>query len=334
MLYIEVTNYLFLMSLLEVYKISRQQDGAYQVKDISFTQHQFQKVAIAGATGSGKTTLLQIIAGLLQPTEGEVLFNGLRVKGPEEKLIAGYAVIAYLSQQFELRHHYRVAEILAMASELTEEEAQQIYAICRIDHLLNRWSHQLSGGEKQRIALARLLVSSPTILLLDEPYSNLDAIHKNILKSVINDIGEKLKITCLLVSHDPVDVLSWADEIIVLEGGAIIQKGSPWQVYTHPVNEYAAALFGKYNVLSTELASALGASTNNEAVSFLTRPEQFKFVENAEEGLAAIVKKVNFMGSHYEVEVDVYSQKLKLMRSNNSIKPGDTVFIAMLHSSH
>ena len=317
------------MSLLEVYKISRQQEGAYQVKDISFTQGQFKKVAIAGSTGSGKTTLLKIIAGLQQPDEGEVLFKGLRVMGPEEKLIPGYSFIAYLSQHFELRHHYRVAEILAMASQLTEEESEVIYAICRINHLLNRWSHQLSGGEKQRIALARLLVSSPTILLLDEPYSNLDAIHKNILKSVINDIGEKLKITCLLVSHDPVDVLSWADEIIVLEAGIIIQKGTPLQVYTHPVNEYAAALFGKFNKLSSALAKALGASNKNNEVQILKRPEHFKFVESAQAGIAAVVKKVSFMGSHYEVEVDADGNKIMLTRSNNSIKTGDTVFVAL-----
>jgi ABC-type sulfate/molybdate transport systems ATPase subunit len=126
-----------------------------------------------------------------------------------------------------------------MANQLSDEEAAVISEVCRINHLLQRWTHQFRAGEKQRIALARLLVSAPRLLLLDEPFSNLDAIHKNILKSVIHAIADDLKLTCLLVSHDPADVLSWADEILVLQDGALIQQGTPEDVYKQPVSEYA-----------------------------------------------------------------------------------------------
>jgi ABC-type sulfate/molybdate transport systems ATPase subunit len=152
--------------------------------------------------------------------------------------------IAYLSQQFELRNNYRVEEILEMANKIPLEEAEVIYQICRINHLLKRRTDQLSGGEKQRIALAQLLISSPRLLILDEPYSNLDLIHKSILKYVVDDIADKLKTTVVLISHDPADTLSWADEIFVMKGGQIIQKGTPQNVYFKPLEEYTAALSG------------------------------------------------------------------------------------------
>ena len=107
------------------------------------------------------------------------------------------------------------------------EEAATLFEICQVDHLLKRRTDQLSGGEKQRIALCMLLVKCPKLLVLDEPFSNLDPIHKTVLKTVIEDIGKRLQITCMLTSHDPHDTLSWADEILVMKNGKIIQQGTP-----------------------------------------------------------------------------------------------------------
>ncbi len=231
------------MSFLKVEGISKRQAESFIVKDISFTQRASQKMAIAGETGSGKTTLLKIIAGLVQPDAGTVFFENLPVDGPDYQLIPGHPSIGYLSQHYELKNNYRVEELLEYANKLSLADAQALYDVCRIDHLVKRRTDQLSGGEKQRIALARLLVGSPKLLLLDEPYSNLDPIHKNILKSVITDISERLSVTCLLTSHDPMDTLSWADEIIVLKDGIILQKDTPENIYRKPVNEYVAGLF-------------------------------------------------------------------------------------------
>lgn len=318
------------MSLLYVSQVSRREDGADILKDISFTQNEFQNIAISGATGSGKTTLLKIIAGLLQPGSGEVLFDGERVPGPDEKLIPGHPRIAYLSQHFELRNHYHVEELLQMANQLPEAEASLIYEVCRVDHLLKRWSHQLSGGERQRISLARLLVSSPKLLLLDEPYSNLDAIHKSILKSVIHDIGEHLKITSILVSHDSTDTLSWADEIIVLKNGAMIQKDAPRVVYKKPVDEYVAALFGKYNVLTPALAKAFDAFSDidMQRLDSFIRPEEF-IITQKDKGLKADVIKVNFMGSFYETELRISGHKI-ILNTCHDLKKGEEIYVSLL----
>lgn len=313
------------MSLLHVSGITKRKEGAFLLRNINFIQEASQRLAIAGSTGSGKTTLLKIITGLIQPDDGEVLFEGVRVKGPLEKLLPGHQHIAYLSQHFELRNNYRVEELLQMANKLSQHDAELVYKVCRIDHLLSRWSDELSGGERQRISFAKALVAAPKLLLLDEPFSNLDAIHRNILKSVITDVEEKLNSTCILVSHDPVDLLSWADEIIIIHEGKIIQKGEPKEVYKNPVSEYAAALFGKYNTVTQELIQ-LFPSLENDNRRFI-RPSDLKISFDGD-GVEGKISSVNFMGNFYEIEVNIAEQKLTVAESLN-FSVGDVVHVSL-----
>lgn len=319
------------MALLKVAGISKQEKGKFAVKDIHFTQPAFQKLAIAGATGSGKTTLLKMIAGLVQPDTGEIQFEDKRVVGPYEKLLPGHPGIAYLSQHFELRNNYRVEEELEAVNKLTDKEADDLYRICRIEHLLKRRTDELSGGERQRIVLARLLSTSPQLLLLDEPFSNLDAVHKNIIKSVINDISEKLKVTSILVSHDALDILSWADTILVMKDGLLIQQGTPEQIYKQPVNEYCAGLFGEYNLFNSEKTSFLtsipGISLNGKKL--LSRPEHFSFVKAGNDALSGTVKNILFWGSYYTIDVLVGHQLIRVKTNNNQFAEGDTVYISL-----
>jgi ABC-type Fe3+/spermidine/putrescine transport system ATPase subunit len=319
------------MVLLKISEIRKQEGDDFVLRDISFSQQHLQKIAIAGASGSGKSTLLKIIAGLIQADAGEVLFENERVKGPYEKLIPGHPGIAYLSQQFELRNNYRVEEILSYANTLLPGEAETLYEVCRISHLLKRKTDELSGGEKQRIALARLLTTSPKLLLLDEPFSNLDLIHKNILKSVINDIGERLNITCTLVSHDPGDTLPWAAEIFIMKDGQIIQKGSPVEIYQRPVTEYAAALFGKYYVIDPEQAKPLleAAPIEADGKNIFVRPEHFKIVAEGKRSLKGKVNAVYFFGSHYEIEILLSGDKITVKAEGYPPPIGDTVYISL-----
>jgi ABC-type sulfate/molybdate transport systems ATPase subunit len=218
------------------------------LEKISFTQPKGQRLAIVGETGSGKSNLLKMIAGLIAPAQGTIQFEGQRVLGPLERLIPGQPGIGYLSQHFELWHNYRVSEVLSYANDLDPEEAATLYRLCDIAHLLDRRTDQLSGGERQRIALARLLVRPPRLLLLDEPFSNLDMIHKRSLKQTIRDTVAHFGASEVLVSHDPADILSWADEVLILKAGQLIQHGPPLEVYTRPKDEYTAALLGDYTL--------------------------------------------------------------------------------------
>lgn len=314
------------MSLLTVSGISKKEKVGYTVQDIHFTQQVSEKIAIAGETGSGKTTLLKMIAGLLQPDEGNVYFEGKRVPGPFEKLLPGHPSIAYLSQHFELRNNYSVEEEMESKNLLTTEEANTIYSICRIEHLLKRRTNELSGGERQRIVLARLLTSSPKLLLLDEPFSNLDAIHKNIIRSVLFDIGSKLNTSCILVSHDAADTLSWADRIMVMKEGKIIQQETPQKIYNEPADEYCAGLFGEYNLLNERNVRAFFPDVINPQ-QLIVRPEQFSIVPESDAAVKAIVQNVYFFGSYYSVDVAINDQLLRIRTNKADVAIGGVVYM-------
>ncbi|MCX8491152.1 MAG: ABC transporter ATP-binding protein [Cyclobacteriaceae bacterium] len=311
------------MELLQVKAVSKQRDHRFAVKNITFSQARLQKIAIAGETGSGKTTLLRIIAGLEQTSSGEVIFQGKKVKGPEETLVAGHPSIAFLPQYFELPKFLRVEQVLSYASHVSASEANRLFKLCQIETLLKRKTNELSGGERQRIALCRLLIGRPTLLLLDEPFSNLDMALKSKLKTVIQDISTKLKITCLLVSHDPDDTLSWAEQIIVLKEGKIVQKGTPEEIYREPVNAYVAGLFGKFLLLSDQQQKSLGHKKRK-----IVRPEDFKFVKKSRYSLPGIIKDIAFLGSNFEVKV-VVGRTMVNIKSVRKLKASQPVFVGL-----
>ena len=310
------------MAFLEVKGLFKKEGDTDAVNGISFSQQPFQKIGIAGETGSGKTTLLKMIAGFLQPDAGEVYFKNEKVLGPLEQLIPGHRGIGYLSQHFELRNNYWVDDFLEMANKLTEEEAFQIYRVCEVEHLLKRRTHQLSGGEKQRIALARLLTGSPQLLILDEPFSNLDALHKRTMKQVIENLGNQLGITCIMVSHEPADLLAWADELLLMKEGRIIQQGSPGQLYKHPVNEYTAGLLGEYSLVD---AALLHQPVTIGKKLFL-RPDQFHIGSQEEHLYKGMVEAVHYRGAYYLLEVFFQAQRFFILQKDTSFQKGDFLY--------
>jgi iron(III) transport system ATP-binding protein len=280
--------------LLSVQAIALNRNNQDVLKNISFDLKTGQRIAIAGETGSGKSTLLKIIAGLEQPTAGLALLNNVPVKGPTHQLVPGHPHIAYLSQHFDLPKFLRIEQILSYANQLSRAKAARIFSVCRINNLMERKTHELSGGEQQRIAIARLLIQQPALLLLDEPYSHLDIPLKNILKQVVNEIGAKLKISCLLVSHDPADTLSWADEIIILKNGRIVQQGSPQAVYHKPHNEYIAGLFGVYTKIDGPWLKKLGIRTAVKQI--WARPENLFITKGSRKSIQGVVTSIQYFG--------------------------------------
>lgn len=313
---------------LEVKAVTRQEGGRTAVNSISFTQAAGQRIAIAGETGSGKTSLLKMIAGLVQPGSGEVLFQGKRVRGPLEKLIPGHPEIACLSQYFELRNNYRVEEELDCKNKLSEEEAERIYEVCRIRHLLKRKTNQLSGGERQRIVLAALLTTRPRLFLLDEPYSNLDPLHRDVIKSVIQDIGNVFDISFILVSHEAQDTLSWADHILVLKDGQLVQQGSPQEVYYNPADIYTAALLGDYNLLGGDFFP--GFNTPDHKKLFV-RPGDIQLSLQQQTGNTGFgtVASVSFCGPYYTAQVIVNNQLIKVHTVQVPPAPGTLVYLTL-----
>ena len=318
------------MSFLEVINIGRRLQDAWIASGISFIQYKLQNIVIAGETGSGKSTLLKIIAGLVQPHEGKVFFEAERVEGPDEKLIPGHPGIAYLSQVFELPKFLRVEQVLAYASKIFDTEAQRLFEICHITHLLKRRTDELSGGEQQRIALARLLVMQPKLLLLDEPFSNLDLIHKSILKRVLQAAQEQLQLSIILTSHDPQDTLPWANTIGVMQEGKMVQWGTPEQIYKQPENEYVAGLFGKYNLLNKPaIKLLLNEDLQNDKI--LVRPEAFSIEPATDNTANAQITAIRFAGSYYEADVQIAVQSLVVYTKQKDWRRGDSIKLS-LHS--
>jgi len=316
------------MDLVTVTDISLVEQGTTIVAPISFTQRRGQKLALAGASGAGKSTLLQLVAGLAQPATGEVRIAGERVRRPHDALIPGHPGVAYLSQKSDLPHSLRVEQVLRYASKRPAAEAQALYELCRIDQLLPRRTDQISGGEQQRVALARLLLGAPRLLLLDEPFSNLDRDNKRIMQAIIEEVGTRLGITCLLVSHDATDVLPWADEILVLRRGHLVQRGTPQQLYYQPVDEYVAALFGDYNLLRGTDAQQLSPTPLATGAALLVRPEQLHLSPAGGKELPGTVRAVRFLGSYYEVEIQLPQNVVRARVGAASFAFGDAVGVS------
>ncbi|MGC3946900.1 MAG: ABC transporter ATP-binding protein [Chryseolinea sp.] len=312
------------MSFLTVSNISKKGLDGLILEDISFQLRKHQRIAIAGETGSGKSSLLKIVAGLVQPDEGSVMFEGSRVDG-RDVLVPGHPDIAYLAQDFDLAKSLRVEQVLEYARKRTPEDQAHLHQICHIDHLLKRRTNELSGGERQRVAIARLLAGMPKLLILDEPYTNLDRIHKLVLKKVLDEVS-RLGITCMMISHEPHELLSWADSLIILRHGKMVQRGSPKQLYHSPKNAYVASLLGSYTAMN-ERTPGFGSYFNlHPKATHFVRPEALHIGDS---GAAGVIKSVRFLGSHYEVEVECQQLVVIVMDLTGKYEIGDIVHVRM-----
>lgn len=320
------------MELLEVTNISFEERGVQVIQPLSFEQRAGQKLALVGESGAGKSTLLQLIMGMVQLSGGEIRVAGSRVRGPEEALIPGPPGAAYLSQKSDLPRFLRVEQVLGYASKRPAAEAHSLYKLCRIDHLLRRRTDQLSGGEQQRVALARLLLGQPRLLLLDEPFSNLDRVHKRQLQAIIEEVGTRLGITCLLVSHEATDVLGWADEILVLRRGKLVQRGAPAVLYKEPVDEYTAALLGDYTLVRGADRHALAPGLTGEG-ALLVRPEQVQLGPGTAGGPLGTVQAVRFLGSYYELELQLGTTRLRARVAEATFAVGGAVAVTLAAGS-
>lgn len=214
---------------------------------------------LIGASGEGKSTLLKIMAGLQEPASGEVLFNGEKVKAPSQKLIPGHDQIKFVAQDFELMPYISTIEnIYHGALHLLDEEKEQMGAellrLFDLEDVANQKARTLSGGQQQRVALAKALMANASLYLFDEVFSQLDMAKKMELMVELKSFLKTHKKAALFVLHSPLESFYLADVLLVLANGNIEQKGTPTEVYNQPKNEHIAHLFGRINVLPTEMA--------------------------------------------------------------------------------
>ena len=290
---------------------------------VSFTLGQKKILSIFGKSGSGKTTLLKIIAGLLQPDIGSVSLSGEVIKGPEEKLVPGHEEIKVVFQDFQLKHKMTVREnidytLLAYEKVYRNYRLQKVLSMCLLNDIENQFIEELSGGQKQRVAIARALSNEPQLLLMDEPFSNLDLIAKSQLRKAIKNIISESKSSVIFVSHDPEEVLAISDEIIILDRGKVIQCGSPVDIYTKPMNLTVAEMFSKLNKIS------------KDGSAFYYRPETFQITKEKSDFQGEVVD-THYFGKYQLLTINLNNgDQVVLFDYEHSSKTGDKIGIRII----
>lgn len=201
-------------------------------------------LAVVGESGSGKSTLLRLICGLEQNKKGEIQLNGELLSGSGQFVPASQRKIGLVFQDFALFPHLNIQENIAFG--LKEKQPQQIDAMIEemgLQLLKGKYPHQLSGGEQQRVALARALILQPEVLLLDEPFSNLDMMIRQSVRKFVKKVIAERDSSSILVTHDLEDAHQLADQILVLRAGKIQQLGKWEEIIEQPANDYVKALF-------------------------------------------------------------------------------------------
>jgi multiple sugar transport system ATP-binding protein len=290
------------------------------VSGISMSIGKGEFVAIVGESGSGKSTLLKLIYGLLAPDSGEIRFKGQHLPGPDEKLIPGHDAMKMLSQDFDLNIYAKVFEnIESMLSNenvmAKKQKALEMMQLLGIEDLADKRVVELSGGEQQRVALARAIITEPEVLLLDEPFSQLDAVLKNQFRADLKRLCSSLGVTIILVSHDPEDGLTLADRLIILKEGKLIESAGPKEIYNAPTHIYTARLLGSAFVLPAGEAKLLGVRSDSECVMIYPEWVQLKSSWSSK---SYLVKEIFFKGFYEELLLE---RKTIQIRAIN-IKPG------------
>lgn len=239
--------------LLEVDRLYHSYGDSAAVREISFTVQAGEFISVVGPSGCGKTTTLKAIAGLVQPTSGDIRIEGRSILAdPPRK-----RPCSLVFQSLALFPHMTVAENLAFPLEsLGMDKAQRmekVQEMCRLvelpEALLERTPGQLSGGQQQRVALARSLIYDPRLLLLDEPLSAIDFQLRRQLRKTLSDLHRRIGKTFLYVTHSLEEALSLSDHVVVMKDGEILQIGSPDDIYNHPVNRFVGEFMGDANVI-------------------------------------------------------------------------------------
>jgi ABC-type sulfate/molybdate transport systems ATPase subunit len=278
-----------------------------------------KNLAIIGERGCGKSTLLKLVYGLYDLDEGRIFWNDNEVLGPKYHLIPGMEYMKYLAQDFDLMPFITVAENVGkylsnIYADVKQARIAELLEIVEMTEFATTKAKYLSGGQMQRVALARVLALEPEVLLLDEPFSHIDNFRKNSLRRKLFAYLKEKQITTIVATHDSSDVLSFADAVLAMQNGQIIASDSPENLYQNPKSQYIASLFGEVNEIEIN---------GNKRYVY---PHQLQVV--AESDLAVTVLQSYFKGSHYLVVAAIDGQKI-FFDSSKFFPSGAVVYLTI-----
>lgn len=321
------------------------EDGFRVLNNISLDISDKEFVTLLGPSGCGKTTTLRIIGGFVEPTEGDIFFDGKRINGlPPYK-----RHINTVFQRYALFPHLNVYENIEFGlkiSKLPENERKQrvkeMLELVNLKGFELRKVTSLSGGQQQRVAIARALVNHPRVLLLDEPLGALDLKLRKEMQIELKRIQKQLEITFLYVTHDQEEALTMSDRIVVMRDGEILQIGSPTDIYNEPVNAYVADFIGESNILDgimkkdcvVEFAGKIlqcsdSGFGSNTPVDVVIRPEDWEIDENGQGQFTGVVESTVFKGVHFENIVDCGNVKF-MVHTTQEHHPGATIGLSVI----
>ena len=271
------------------------------LKEIAFTLKPGEHLSVLGESGCGKSTLLHLVYGLLHLENGSVHFNQKKLLGPTKTLIPGEPFMKLVAQEFNIMPFTTVAENLGshlsrLDEEKDEKRIAELLEVVEMEAFKNTLVKNLSGGQKQRVALAKALANKPQVLLLDEPFSNIDVFRKNKLQRKIFSYLKDKNISCITATHDSDEALAFSDQILMLKNGTEEMFGTPEFIYENVSTKYQAGFFGEANLLPKKLFSDDKTSGN-----IIVFPNQLK-VSKEEPAFEVMVKKSYFKGDHYLIQ--------------------------------
>src|SRR5690554_3836173 len=299
------------------------------LEDISFKIAAGEHVSILGESGSGKSTLLHIIYGLIHLEHGKIFYNDKKLLGPTKTLIPGEPFMKLVAQEFNIMPFSTVAENLGshLSGRDAEQDGQRIDELLKVvemETFRNTLVKNLSGGQKQRVALAKTLAREPEILLLDEPFSNIDTFRKNRLRRrLFNHLKEK-GISCITATHDSMEALAFSDRILMLKNGTVEMMGEPEEIYKNVSDEYQAGFFDEVNLLPRNLF--FDGKSSDEIIIF---PHQLQ-ISAIETQLRITVENCYFKGEHYLIQ-GRWDQKGIFFENSRKLRRNDVFFLKYGH---
>lgn len=312
------------MATLNVRKLNKSYGTTPVFHDIDFTASEGEFVTLLGPSGCGKSTLLRCLAGLTEVDSGEILLeNNNIVNVPVQQRGVGmvfqsYALFPNMTVEKNVAFGLKMQKL--PTGEIRQRVAEAL-ALVELNEFASRYPHQLSGGQCQRVALARSLVTRPKLLLLDEPLSALDARIRRHLRDQIRLIQQELKLTTIFVTHDQEEALTLSDRIVLMNKGKIVQNGAAEDLYTQPADLFAAGFIGNYNLLTAEQAKQLTGQSFSSHVAI--RPETLRFCQTGQ-GLSARILSSSLLGNviRYRVECQGVDLSVDILNhSHNDLYP-------------
>lgn len=329
------------MIAVRCHELSKKFGRVSAVEEVNLVLPQGRFLALLGPSGCGKTTTLRLLAGFELPDSGKIEIGGRLVSAPGLHVPPEQRSVGMVFQEYALFPHLNIADNIAYGIPKGMDKKKRVTEMLELvglTDLANRMPHELSGGQQQRVALARALAPQPTLILLDEPFSNLDAALRQSVREEVRQILRQAGATAVFVTHDQEEALSLADEVAVMIEGTILQSGTPQQVYLRPARREVAVFVGEANFLAGEahgssVTCTLGdlplAEAAHGVVEILIRPEMV-LLQPAPEGMGC-VERVSFFGHDQMVQVSL-SNGVRLQARTQprlDLIPGSRVKVAV-----